>query len=59
MKLLSHKPYRLRTKGSSLTVTIPKTVLLFTDFEEDCGLWMYATPRGLLLSTQRFDKKEA
>ena len=59
MKLLSHKPYRLRTKGSSLTITIPKTVLLFTDIEAECDLWPYATPRGLLLSRQRLDKKEA
>lgn len=59
MKLLSHKPYRLRTKGASLTVTIPKTVLLFTDLEADCELWPYATSRGLLLSKQRLDKKEA
>ena len=56
-KLVSHKPYLLRKKGASVSITIPQAALLFTDFEVGQGVWMYATPLGLLLSRERISEK--
>jgi hypothetical protein len=57
-KLVSHKPYILKDKGSSLSITIPQAALLFTDLKAGEGVWMYATPRGLLLSPQRLEQEQ-
>jgi hypothetical protein len=48
-KPIATKPYKLRGKGSSLNITIPRGALLFTNLREDRDVWLYANSKGELV----------
>jgi len=49
-KLISTRPYKISDKGNAWTLTIPKSVTLFTDLKAGSKVWFYATKDGVLLS---------